>query len=278
MCTHTSDTGPKLHQYKVYSYRKKKLETDSAIFCSPKPATAEHCEDVTLQCHLDPPQDATNMMVEWRHGHNNDIVHLYRDRKDNPAEQKEPFEGRTSLFREGLTKGNLSLKLSTVALSDAGRYRCSIHTDKLQKSCYVNLTVESKVIGSHDPVTVRVGYDVILPCHLEPPFDVRTLTWRHGHNNDIVHLYRDRKDNPAEQKEPFEGRTSLFREGLTKGNLSLKLSTVALSDAGRYRCSIHTDKLQKSCYVNLTVVLISSPDCVVLKVYPLYSLNLLSIM
>uniref|UniRef100_A0A8P4KRW3 Ig-like domain-containing protein n=1 Tax=Dicentrarchus labrax TaxID=13489 RepID=A0A8P4KRW3_DICLA len=97
-------------------------------------------EDATLQCLLRPPQDATNMTVEWRHGYLNLTVHLYEDR-NTPAEQKEHSEGRTSLFREGLTKGNLSLKLSTVALSDAGRYRCSIHTDKLQKSCYVTLTV-----------------------------------------------------------------------------------------------------------------------------------------
>ncbi len=115
--------------------------TDPEVLCSPKPVEAAVSEDVILQCHLEPPLDATDMTVEWSHEGHNYTVHLYQDRKDNPAEQREDFEGRTSLFPEGLTKGNLSLKLSSVQLSDTGRYRCSFSTEKPQKSCYVNLTV-----------------------------------------------------------------------------------------------------------------------------------------
>ncbi|XP_044040381.1 myelin-oligodendrocyte glycoprotein-like isoform X2 [Siniperca chuatsi] len=117
---------------------------DPEVVCSSKPVEAAVGEDVILQCHLEPPLDATDMTVEWSHGHLNHSVHLYQDRKDNPAEQKEHLEGRTSLFDSGLTKGNLSLKLSSARLSDAGRYKCSFHTEKLQKSCCLNLTVENE--------------------------------------------------------------------------------------------------------------------------------------
>ncbi|KAI3375983.1 hypothetical protein L3Q82_016510, partial [Scortum barcoo] len=85
--------------------------------------------------------NATNATVEWSHKDHNNSVHLYQDKKDNPAEQSEHFEGRTSLFPEELTKGNLSLKLSSVQLSDSGRYRCSFSSEKHQSSCYVDLTV-----------------------------------------------------------------------------------------------------------------------------------------
>ncbi|XP_038588149.1 butyrophilin-like protein 2 isoform X2 [Micropterus salmoides] len=117
---------------------------DPEVVCSSDPVEAAVSEDVILQCHLEPPLDATNMTVEWSRGSHNQFVHLHQDGKDSPAEQKEHFEGRTSLSHEGLTKGNLSLKLSSVQLSDAGRYRCSFHTEKVHKSCYVNLTVENK--------------------------------------------------------------------------------------------------------------------------------------
>ncbi|XP_038587437.1 butyrophilin subfamily 2 member A1-like isoform X3 [Micropterus salmoides] len=117
---------------------------DPEVVCSYDPVEAAVIEDVILQCHLEPPLDATDMTVKWSRGSHNQFVHLHQDGKDSPAEQKEHFEGRTSLSHEGLTKGNLSLKLSSVQLSDAGRYRCSFHTEKVHKSCYVNLTVENK--------------------------------------------------------------------------------------------------------------------------------------
>ncbi|XP_044040380.1 myelin-oligodendrocyte glycoprotein-like isoform X1 [Siniperca chuatsi] len=123
---------------------------DPEVVCSSKPVEAAVGEDVILQCHLEPPLDATDMTVEWSHGHLNHSVHLYQDRKDNPAEQKEHLEGRTSLFDSGLTKGNLSLKLSSARLSDAGRYKCSFHTEKLQKSCCLNLTVAENEDNKHE--------------------------------------------------------------------------------------------------------------------------------
>ncbi|XP_051251034.1 uncharacterized protein LOC127360621 isoform X4 [Dicentrarchus labrax] len=169
--------------------------------------------------------------------------------------RRSPLKGELLSFVRGLTKGNLSLKLSTVALSDAGRYRCSIHTDKLQKSCYVNLTVgESKVIGSHDPVTVRVGYDVILPCHLEPPFDVRTLTVKWTRNKTVVHVSRHGKDYLNDQDENFRNRTSLFHEEMTNGNISLKLTKVTELDAGSYTCNVPCLQSQvRRGFINLTI-------------------------
>uniref|UniRef100_A0A3Q3ENL9 Ig-like domain-containing protein n=1 Tax=Kryptolebias marmoratus TaxID=37003 RepID=A0A3Q3ENL9_KRYMA len=103
--------------------------------CPSELVEAVYSEDTVLPCHLEPPTDATDNRVEWRRG--NDVVHLYQGGKEDPAEQRETFEGRTSLFPEGLTKGNLSLKLSSVRLEDSGSYLCSFHT--LDQSCLVNL-------------------------------------------------------------------------------------------------------------------------------------------
>uniref|UniRef100_A0A671TQQ1 Myelin-oligodendrocyte glycoprotein-like n=1 Tax=Sparus aurata TaxID=8175 RepID=A0A671TQQ1_SPAAU len=118
----------------------------------------------------------------------------------------------------------------------------------------LNLTVlcvaHTLLIGSHQPIVALVGDDVLLPCHLEPPLDVTTLSveWRRGPA--LVHVYRSRGDDPASQDQNFKGRTSLFQDEMTRGNISLKLTDVTEQDAGNYTCSV--PKLQRS-YVTLVV-------------------------
>ncbi|KAG8005915.1 Butyrophilin subfamily 3 member A3, partial [Nibea albiflora] len=105
-------------------------------------------------------------------------------------------------------------------------------------SLLVNLTGESDVVGSHEPVKATVGQDVILPCHLEPPFDVSTLTVEWKCNRTIVHLYRSGADDVHTQDKNFKNRTSLFHEEMSRGNISLKLTNVTELDAGNYSCCV----------------------------------------
>nr|XP_046236164.1 myelin-oligodendrocyte glycoprotein-like [Scatophagus argus] len=130
---------------------------DPKVVCPSRPVEAAVSEAVTLQCHLNPPLDASNMSVEWSHGPRNHTVHLYRDGKDSHTARGEDFKGRTSLFHQGLTKGNLSLKLSSVQLSDSGGYRCSFSTNSLQDSCDVSLTV-----GHTVETSVVIGISVVI--------------------------------------------------------------------------------------------------------------------
>ncbi|XP_076581703.1 butyrophilin subfamily 2 member A2-like [Chaetodon auriga] len=105
-----------------------------------------------------------------------------------------------------------------------------------------SVTGEPEVIGSHEPVKVVVGDDAILPCHLEPPFDVQTLTVEWRCNETLVHIYRHRRNDAALQNENYRGRTSLFLEEMTGGNISLKLTNVSERDEGNYTC--YVPKLQ----------------------------------
>ncbi len=100
---------------------------------------------------------------------------------------------------------------------------------------------ESDVIGSHEPVKVTVGDDTILPCHLEPPFDVNNLTVEWKRNGKEVHVYRSRDDDLVNQDKNFKDRTSLFHDEMSRGNISLKLTNVTELDAGNYTC--HVPKL-----------------------------------
>ncbi|XP_026225387.1 myelin-oligodendrocyte glycoprotein-like [Anabas testudineus] len=99
-------------------------------------------------------------------------------------------------------------------------------------------SVKSNVTGSHEPVRAVVGEDVILPCHLEPPFDVTTLRVDWKFNGQFVHVYRSLKDDPDPQHEQFKHRTSLFHDEMHKGNISLKLTNVSEADKGHYTCYV----------------------------------------
>ncbi|XP_029931841.1 uncharacterized protein LOC115376417 [Myripristis murdjan] len=107
-----------------------------------------------------------------------------------------------------------------------------------------------QVIGSLQPITATVGDAVILPCRVEPEDNVEGLTveWtrrdlRGDPGNPLdktpyVHLYRGRREDLVMKNDDYRGRTFLLREDLRRGNMSLKLVNVGLSDAGTYRCFV----------------------------------------
>ncbi|KAM8747567.1 butyrophilin subfamily 2 member A1-like isoform 1-T1 [Acanthopagrus schlegelii] len=100
---------------------------------------------------------------------------------------------------------------------------------------------QSQLIAPSQPIVATVGDDIILPCHLEPEADVvaMTLEWTRPDLNDIfVHVRRASQDIVRVQHPSFTGRTSVSIDELKHGNVSLKLSKVKPSDAGRYQCYI----------------------------------------
>ncbi|XP_027143600.1 myelin-oligodendrocyte glycoprotein isoform X2 [Larimichthys crocea] len=65
-----------------------------------------------------------SLRVEWtRDGKE---VHLYREGNDDLSDQDKGFKGRTSLFREEMASGNISLKLSNATAQDSGNYTCYV--------------------------------------------------------------------------------------------------------------------------------------------------------
>ncbi|XP_037615435.1 uncharacterized protein LOC119482103 [Sebastes umbrosus] len=128
------------------------------------------------------------------------------------------------------------------------------------------LTDQPHVIGSPQPITAAVGDDVILPCHLEPKFNVQGLTVEWSKPDlkpdpsdrlsrvEYVHLYRDRREVPDMKIRSYFRRTSLFTDDLRDGNISLKITNVTLADEGRYKCFIPKLKSQvKDSIVRLVV-------------------------
>uniref|UniRef100_A0A8C6ST76 Ig-like domain-containing protein n=1 Tax=Neogobius melanostomus TaxID=47308 RepID=A0A8C6ST76_9GOBI len=92
-------------------------------------------------------------------------------------------------------------------------------------------------------VVASVGDDVVLPCLFRPPRDVsgQTLEWSRPDLDPkfaFVFVWRSSLELTVLRNPAFAGRATLFTDELKHGNISLKLTSVGVSDDGTYRCFV----------------------------------------
>ncbi|XP_051743780.1 butyrophilin subfamily 1 member A1-like isoform X6 [Ctenopharyngodon idella] len=123
-----------------------------------------------------------------------------------------------------------------------------------------------EVVGPADPVFAVAGEDVILPCSVKPNISVvdMRVEWSRSDRKDsqLVHLYEDHEDRNTEQIQSYRGRTELNHQELQRGNTSLKLSTVQISDEGHYKCFIQSKSWSDDATVNVRVDAVGSPPVI----------------
>ncbi|XP_036452090.1 butyrophilin subfamily 1 member A1-like isoform X2 [Colossoma macropomum] len=214
------------------------MESKSEHFKVVGPAAllvAEAGEDLVLPCSIQPSTSAVDMRVEWSRVNVVDsLVHLYKDNEDKNENQDQSYRGRTALFREELLKGNTSLKLSAVRVSDEGAYKCFIK----DKSWYDDITVNVivKALGTH-PVITMEGFNsggINLACE--------SRDW--NPEPEVLWLDREGVTLTAEDTETHRD-TEGFR---------VKCSiTVYNSDSNRFYC-----RLQQRHHMRETEIIISS--------------------
>ncbi|XP_015259566.1 PREDICTED: putative selection and upkeep of intraepithelial T-cells protein 1 homolog [Cyprinodon variegatus] len=116
------------------------------------------------------------------------------------------------------------------------------------------------------------GGAIILPCSIEPAAssDIQTVEWSkevEGQMPAIVFLYRDGCETFEMKDSDFEYRTSLIMRQLQKGNFSLRIANVKLSDTGTFHCLlIWKNKTKEESIVELVVASSSDPKLSVVSV------------
>ncbi|XP_014817650.1 PREDICTED: butyrophilin subfamily 1 member A1-like [Calidris pugnax] len=120
--------------------------------------------------------------------------------------------------------------------------------------------VEFRVVGPGRPLLVTLGQDVVLPCHLSPEVDARSLEirWIRHQVSETVHLYRNGEDQYGEQMKEYAGRTELVRDGLSNGSLDLRISGLRPSDDGQYICTVRDAASYGEAVVELEVAAMGS--------------------
>ncbi|XP_073331657.1 butyrophilin subfamily 1 member A1-like [Pagrus major] len=125
-------------------------------------------------------------------------------------------------------------------------------------SC-LNLTAASELICSHQVVAL-IGDDVLLPCHLEPAVSAsyETVVWsRPDLIPEYIQFHQDGRLLFEKQNPSYFLRTRLFMDELPRGNVSMKIFSVKISDAGKYFCNLPSMKKETS--IQLTVGAVSTP-------------------
>ncbi|XP_077816936.1 erythroid membrane-associated protein isoform X4 [Macaca mulatta] len=88
------------------------------------------------------------------------VVHMFRDGKDQDEDVMPEYKGRTVLVRDA-QEGSVTLQILDVRREDQGSYRCMIQVGNLSKEDTVILQVAAPSVGSLSPSAVALA--VILP-------------------------------------------------------------------------------------------------------------------
>ncbi|XP_043352731.1 butyrophilin subfamily 1 member A1-like isoform X4 [Dermochelys coriacea] len=120
------------------------------------------------------------------------------------------------------------------------------------------------VIGPDHPVTVSLGGEAILPCHLSPRMSAENMEvrWFRSQDSAVVHLYRDGQDQYEEQMLEYQGRTELLKDDITSGTVSLKIRDIRLSDNGQYSCYFQSSASHKNAFLELQVAGLGSAPAI----------------
>ncbi|XP_053351088.1 butyrophilin subfamily 1 member A1-like [Clarias gariepinus] len=195
-------------------------------------------EDLVLPCFIKPNTSAVDMTVEWfrQDLSVNSEVHLYKDHGDRNENQAPFYRGRTSLFKEELQKGNASLKLLDVRISDEGEYKCLIEDKSWSDDITIRVIVEAQ--GSHPVITIE-SYDnsggVNLVCE--------SRGWKPA--PEVLWLNKEGDPLPAEE-------TQIHRD--TEGfSVKRRITVHDYSDSNRFYC-----RLQQKHHMMETEIIIKS--------------------
>ncbi|XP_062297383.1 programmed cell death 1 ligand 1-like [Scomber scombrus] len=103
---------------------------------------------------------------------NRESVHSYYRTKNWLTHQDQRFRGRTSLFRDQISRGNASLQLTEVEVRDEGRYKCYASTRTGYNESFINLRVNVPV---HEVKFQKVENRII--CSSDGIYPEPELTW-----------------------------------------------------------------------------------------------------
>ncbi|XP_060730876.1 butyrophilin subfamily 1 member A1-like isoform X2 [Tachysurus vachellii] len=202
-----------------------------------QPLIAVAGEDLVLPCFIKPNISAVDMTVEWmRIEEVASLVHLYKNHEDKNEGQAQFYRGRTSLFKEELQKGNTSLKLSALRVSDEGKYKCLVEDKSWYDDITVNIIVEAH--GSH-PVIMMESYDnsggISLVCESR------------GWKPEPIVLWLDREGVTLTAED-----TQIHRD--TEGfSVKSRITVYDYSDSNRFYC-----RLQQQHHMMETEIIINS--------------------
>ncbi|OXB53355.1 hypothetical protein ASZ78_006848 [Callipepla squamata] len=114
------------------------------------------------------------------------------------------------------------------------------------------------IVPPNNPVIAVFGKGVVLPCQLEAKtisggLFVQWIFTGKSPNIDVTSYDGKNTLNPVKEDKTYQGRTHFFQTEINKGNLSLHLRDVMISDKGKYICSVTLENWYDEVVVDLDV-------------------------
>ncbi|XP_060767420.1 butyrophilin subfamily 1 member A1-like [Neoarius graeffei] len=103
----------------------------------------------------------------------------------------------------------------------------------------IQLLIDNAMVQVVETCKAVVGDTVILPCSTKPTAEIGDVFWRYEVNkvNKVVLEIIKGKENFQDQSQEYRGRVGVFSAEFAKGNFSIELRGVKLSDSGTYTCN-----------------------------------------
>ncbi|XP_007483524.1 myelin-oligodendrocyte glycoprotein isoform X1 [Monodelphis domestica] len=117
---------------------------------------------IELSCHLSPAKNATGMEIGWYRSPFSRVVHLYRNGKDQDAEQAPEYRDRTKLVKDAIGEGKVTLRIKHVRFSDEGGYTCFFRDHSYQEEAAMQLKVEDPFYWLNHGILVLIAVLPIL--------------------------------------------------------------------------------------------------------------------
>uniref|UniRef100_A0A8C7PXS2 Ig-like domain-containing protein n=1 Tax=Oncorhynchus mykiss TaxID=8022 RepID=A0A8C7PXS2_ONCMY len=167
--------------------------TDLSLMVPPDPVVASAGDDIILPCNLSPQSSAVDMDIRWfKEGDFTNPLYLYKSRT---GEEGEGYKGRVSLLTQELERGNLSLLLKNVKVSDKGRYKCQAsRLDWIQEPAVVLQVTSKRKQGSVPRISMRKHHRVFiqLSCSSENWYPEPHMLWTDRSGKEITSAETER--------------------------------------------------------------------------------------
>ncbi|XP_048095428.1 butyrophilin subfamily 1 member A1-like [Alosa alosa] len=95
------------------------------------------------------------------------------------------------------------------------------------------------LVTTEDLITLSVGDDVTLSCHLSPKVNAVYMEIRWFKGTDCIYLYENGR---VIEGSGYEGRVSVNTLELKKGDVSLRLKEAKERDIGVYTCEVISEE------------------------------------
>lgn len=142
--------------------------------------------DVILPCTVTPPLPGVGLEVRWFRDLYHNVAFLLKDGNEDRQQQSPDYRGRAFMLA-GPDKGDLSLSLRQVRLSDAGEYHCFVENATAQIDEEGIMTLSVVGLGTPPLIAVALqGSSVVLSCSSEEWFPEPTMFWVIGNGKPLL--------------------------------------------------------------------------------------------